>query len=88
MRTIESCIANFKERAIEMGIDISMEAQKEDPNRYNIELTNCEPKNHSKDSYALIGLASHFCYRKWAKDISYIYIMKDHISLTFTDESD
>lgn len=87
MRTVESCIADFQERAKEMNISIKMRPS-EGLNRYLIQLEKCELKNHSKDSYALIGLCSHFCYRKWAKDITYMYIMKDMIHLTFTNESD
>ena len=82
-RTPEISLEDFKDRAIEVGMVLEFEQQKSDPNRYDI-----TDKTNPLSMYQLLGLAHYFCNRKWAKDITYMYIMKTYISLTFTDESD
>lgn len=84
--SVEKTVNDFKERAEDMGLFLDLEQQKENKDRYNIKIS--EGKCNAMTSYALIGLAHHFINRKWAKDISYMYIMKSHISLTFTNETD
>lgn len=88
-------LEDFRQRATEMGLSLKFTLL-ENENRYRIEIskdshTTTLRRKITEDwhmmEYALIGLASHFVYRKWAEDISYMYIMKNVIYLTFTPES-
>ncbi len=84
MITVETRIIDFKNRAAQMDLVLAFQ-QQGDTDRYNINVVH-EHRTKMSD-FALLGLAHHFINRKWAKDISYVYIMKSHISLTFTNET-
>lgn len=70
---------DFMARAVESGFDVKAEPSEKVKNRYTLTASH----KGSGNDYGLLGLAHHFVNRSWAADISYTYIVKNVVSLTF-----
>jgi hypothetical protein len=84
-------IERFNKDLNDLGIDYSMELSdwpKAPKHTYRVKITakyRDNPQTHNRQMYALMGVIAHFNNRKWIKDWSYIYIMKDMHTIVFNE---
>lgn len=80
---------DFQDRAIEMGLVLNFTPHKTTYNRYHISASPFRYEHISSNmaGYALLGLIYHFENRNWIKDVSYMFIDKRNVTVTFDNVS-